>query len=234
MLRPLLVPRGPRPLPRIAGPRPRSPAMAEDASLTTLSLDRYLPQTKALVARAQALADERHHAEVQPLHLLARALERAQGTRVVFERATPNVLDFEAAVERALASLPQSKERSYLSDAMIDLLSRAERDASLERAPRVTSAHLLNALSQEIRGAAGEILSAFGVVPGALRRHVALLDEKADVPAAESGGAASELTRPLLSGPRAGDPVIARATEVRRLVTILERRQKHHPLLVGE
>ena len=145
--------------------------MPDEAPLTTLSLDRYLPPAKALVARAQALADERRHHEVQPLHLLARALERGQNTRSVFERACSSVLDFEAAVERALSSLPQSKERSYLSDAMIDLLSRAERDANLERAPRVTPAHVLNALSQEIRGAAGELLSAFGVVPGALRRE---------------------------------------------------------------
>ena len=208
--------------------------MAEEPTLTTLSLDRYLAPAKALVARAQALADERRHAEVQPLHLLARALERGLSTRAVFERATPSVLDFEAAVERALAALPQSKERSYLSDAMIDLLSRAERDATLERAPRVTSAHLLNALSQEIRGAAGEILAAFGVAPGSLRRHVALLDEKADAVSSDAGAAASELTRPLLSGPHALDPVIARAGEVRRLVTILERRQKSHPLLVGD
>src|SRR6185503_8108329 len=96
--------------------------MAEDPSQTTLSLDRYLPPAKALVARAQALADERRHLEVQPLHLLARALERGRSTRVVFERATASVLDFEAAVERALGTLPQSRERSYLSDAMIDLL----------------------------------------------------------------------------------------------------------------
>jgi ATP-dependent Clp protease ATP-binding subunit ClpB len=208
--------------------------MPDEAPLTTLSLDRYLPAAKSLVARAQALADERKHAEVQPLHLLSRALERGRSTRSVFERATPSVLDFESAVERALAALPASKERSYLSDAMIDLLSRAERDATQERAPRVTSAHLLNALSQEIRGAAGEILSAFGVAPGSLRRHVALLDEKADVPAGDGTVATPELTRPLLSGPRAQDPVIARATEVRRLVTILERREKNHPLLVGE
>ena len=49
--------------------------MPDEAPLTTLSLDRYLPAAKSLVARAQALADERRHAEVQPLHLLARALE---------------------------------------------------------------------------------------------------------------------------------------------------------------
>jgi ATP-dependent Clp protease ATP-binding subunit ClpB len=207
--------------------------MPEDAPLTTLSLDRYLPQAKSLVARAQALADERRHAEVQPLHLLARALERGLSTRAIFERATSSFLDFEAAVERALATLPQSKERSYLSDSMIDLLGRAERDATQERAPRVTSAHLLNALSQEIRGAAGEILSAFGVVPGSLRHHVALLEEKAEGPSVE-GGSGSELVRSLLAGPCGADAVIARGLEVRRLITILERRQKNHALLVGE
>jgi len=208
--------------------------MPDEAPLTTLSLDRYLPPAKALVARAQALADERRHHQVQPLHLLSRALERGRGTRTVFERATSSVLDFEAAVERALAALQPSKERSYLSDAMIDLLSRAERDATQERAPRVTTAHLLNALSQEIRGAAGEILSAFGVVPGSLRRHVALLDEKSEGAVSDSAGAMPELTRLLLDGPWASDPVIARGAEVRRLVTILERRQKSHPLLVGD
>ena len=208
-------------------------AMSDEAQLTTLSLERYLPAAKSLVARAQALADDRRHAEVQPLHLLSRALERGRSTRAVFERAVSNVLDFEAAVERALSSLPVSKEHAYLSDAMIDLLSRAERDATLERAPRVTSAHLLNALSQEIRGAAGEILSAFGVAPGSLRRHVAALDEKSDAAGPEAP-ALPELTKTVLEGPSGGDPVIARADEVRRLVTILERRQKHHPLLVGD
>jgi ATP-dependent Clp protease ATP-binding subunit ClpB len=210
--------------------------MPDEPPLTTLSLDRYLPSAKALVARAQALADERRHHEVQPLHLLSRALERGQSTRTVFERATSSVLDFEAAVERALSTLPQAppKEKSYLSDAMIDLLGRAERDAGLERAPRVTSAHLLNALSQEIRGSAGEILSAFGVVPGALRRHTAVLDEKGDAASSEPSGTAPELTRALLDGPNAADPVLARGNEVRRLVTILERRQKSHPLLVGD
>jgi ATP-dependent Clp protease ATP-binding subunit ClpB len=208
--------------------------MPDEPSLTTLSLDRYLPPAKSLVARAQALADERRHAEVQPLHLLSRALERGRSTRAVFERATSSVIDFEAAIERALSTLPQSKERSYLSDAMIDLLSRAERDATLERAPRVGPAHLLNALSQEIRGAAGEILSAFGIVPGALRRHAALLDEQADGAPETAAGQTPELTRSLLEGPYAQDPVIARGAEVRRLVTILERRHKNHPLLVGE
>ncbi|MBM4361883.1 MAG: hypothetical protein FJ104_04325, partial [Deltaproteobacteria bacterium] len=42
----------------------------------TFSLDRYAPEARALVAEAQRMADQRTHTEVEPLHLLARLLER--------------------------------------------------------------------------------------------------------------------------------------------------------------
>ena len=133
---------------------------------TTLSLERYAADAKALVAAAQSLADERKHAEVQPLHLLVRALGRDLGVRAVFERGVSNLLEFEAALERALGSLPRSAEPAYLSAAMLDLLERAQREADREKSEKVTVEHVVNALSQEIRGVAGEILSAFGVLPG--------------------------------------------------------------------
>ncbi len=50
-------------------------------------LDRYASSAKALVAAAQAAADERKHAEVQPIHFLYRALEREPSVREVFRRA---------------------------------------------------------------------------------------------------------------------------------------------------
>jgi ATP-dependent Clp protease ATP-binding subunit ClpB len=78
------------------------------AEPSTLSLDRYAPEAKALVAGAQGLADERQHAEVVPLHFLARSLERDPGVREVFQRVVSNVLELESAVERALAALPRS------------------------------------------------------------------------------------------------------------------------------
>src|SRR5258706_3066820 len=143
------------------------------AEATTLSLDRYAPDAKALVASAQALADERKHAEVQPLHLLVRALGRDLGVRAVFERGVSNLLEFEAALERALGNLPRSAEPAYLSAAMLDLLERAQREAQREKSEKVLVEHVVNALSQEIRGAAGEILSAFGVLPGSLRPAMA-------------------------------------------------------------
>ncbi len=203
--------------------------MPEEA--TTLSLDRYAPDAKALVAAAQALADERKHAEVQPLHILVRALGRDLGVRAVFERGVSNLLEFEAALERALGNLPRSAEPAFLSAAMLDLLERAQREADREKSEKVMVEQVVNALSQEIRGAAGEILSAFGVLPGSLRQHMAALRSVpagARTPNAPPGAFA----RPLLGDPE--EPVILRVAEVRRLLTILERSQKSHPLLVGE
>jgi ATP-dependent Clp protease ATP-binding subunit ClpB len=166
---------------------------------------------------------------------MACGLERDPGIVEVFRRATPRHVELRSAVDKALDDLPLSKEPAYLSAAMLDLLERAEREADRDRSKNVRVAHLLNALSQEIRGPAGEILGAFGVGPGSLRQHMKALD---DVPRGHAEPVPGKATafRDLVAEARAGnqDPVIGRVTELRRLVTILERRQKSHPLLVGE
>ncbi|HVJ13982.1 MAG TPA: AAA family ATPase [Polyangiaceae bacterium] len=206
----------------------------------TLSLDRYAADARSLVAAAQALADERKHAEVQPVHFLVRALERDAGVREVFQRAGANVLELSAALERAVAALPKSGEPAYLSGAMLDLLERAQREANRERSQEVKIEHLLNAISQEIRGPAGEVLGAFGVAPGSLRAHLPALQlarrPGGSVVSAAAGAAGDEALRDLVEEAKnaSADPVIGRDEEVRRLLTVLERRGKSHPLLVGE
>jgi ATP-dependent Clp protease ATP-binding subunit ClpB len=99
--------------------------------------------------------------------------------------------------------------------------------------------HLLHALAQEIRGPAGEILSAQGIGPGAFRPHVAILEQaakQADRGSTTTGASKDEFLRDLVAEAKAGrfDPVIGRDLEVRRLLQILERRFKNHPLIVGE
>jgi ATP-dependent Clp protease ATP-binding subunit ClpB len=206
-------------------------------SATTMTLGRYAPDAKGLVAGAQSLADERRHAEVQPLHLLARALERDPGVSAVFRRAGVDVVGMQAGVERALDALPASDEPAYLSMAMLDLLERSEREADRERDAHVTVQHVLNALSQEIRGPCGEILGAYGVAPGSLRNHLGALRSVArPAPRHPQPAGADSYTRDILALARDDrlDPVIGRNAEVRRLMTVLERRYKSHPLLVGE
>jgi ATP-dependent Clp protease ATP-binding subunit ClpB len=208
------------------------------AAEQTIHLDRYAPDAKALVAGAQSLADERKHAQVEPIHLLARAVDRDRGVQEVFRKAGGDPADVSVEAESALARINKSTAGlAYLSSAMLQLLARAEKEAG---AGTVDVEHLLNALSQEIRGPAAVVMQAFGLGPGSLRPHMAALKSvPRDVPAASSAGGGdvlSRFTHDFVERARRGgfDPVIGRDVEVRRLLQILERRQKNHPLLVGE
>lgn len=209
----------------------------EMAAEQTIHLDRYAPDAKSLVAGAQSLADERKHAQVEPIHLLSRALERDRGVQEVFRRAGADPADVTVEAESALGRITKATAGlSYLSSAMLQLLARAEKEAGTAT---VDVEHLLNALSQEIRGPAAVVLQAFGLGPGSLRPHVgALRSSPREV--TTSGSTSAEVlprfTQDLTErARRAGfDPVIGRDVEVRRLLQILERRQKNHPLLVGE
>jgi ATP-dependent Clp protease ATP-binding subunit ClpB len=205
----------------------------------TIHLERYAPDAKALVAGAQSLADERKHAQVEPLHLLARAVDRDRGVAEVFKKAGAAPSDVAVEAEGTLSRIPKATSGlAYLSNAMLALLARAEKEAGTDG---VGVEHLLNALSQEIRGPAAVVLQAFGIGPGSLRPHMAALTsvprEATQTPSGSNGGdAAARFTNDLVERARNNgfDPVIGRDVEVRRLLQILERRNKNHPLLVGE
>jgi ATP-dependent Clp protease ATP-binding subunit ClpB len=217
----------------------------------TLQLEKFTPEARATVANAQALADELSHSEVTPLHVLARILDD-RAVHEVFRRAKADPNEVQSLTEAALRRLPKTPGGvAYLSDRLVDLLSRAAREAQRDKVEKVGVEHLLHALAQEIRGPAGEILSAQGIGPGGFREHVSALKEAAkQATNAPSGGgdggatqpspggavATATFTRDLVAEARAGkfDPVIGRDVEVRRLMQILERRFKNHPLIVGE
>jgi ATP-dependent Clp protease ATP-binding subunit ClpB len=210
------------------------------AAEQTIHLERYALDAKALVAGAQSLADERKHVQVEPIHLLARALDRDKGVAEVFKKAGADPADVAAEAESQLTKLPKAGAGlAYLSSAMLQLLSRAEKEADSNA---VGVEHLLNALSQEIRGPAAVVLQAFALGPGSFRPHMAALKS---VPRDVVSGGASSGSGPegvaryvhdLTARARESgfDPVIGRDVEVRRLLQIIERRQKNHPLLVGE
>ena len=210
----------------------------------TIHLDRYTTDAKQVVAGAQQIADERQHTEVTPLHLLTRVLERDRGVGEVFRRAGADPNEVLQLAEAALKRQTKATGGvAYVSPRLLDLLGRAEREATREKSETVGVEHLLHALAQEIKGPAGEILSSFGIGPGAFRAHLAALTEAAREPASTvstSSGSGGEgpapFTRDLVVDAKEGrfDPVIGRVNESRRLLQILERRFKNHPLIVGE
>jgi len=213
----------------------------------TLQLDKYTLDARVLVAAAQALADERKHINVDPIHLLVRFLDGVPGVAEVFRRVGADPIDVMSSAERVMTNLQRgSGGVAFLSKSFSDLLGRASREAEKEKAASVDVEHVLHALSQETQGAAWDVFSAFSIFPGDFRPHVGLLRaarEAAEV--AKARGAKPQVgpkasidgyTRDLVTVARQGtmDPVIGRDAEVRRLMQVLERRGKNHPLIVGE
>src|SRR3984957_17832184 len=100
------------------------------AAEQTIHLDRYAADAKALVAGAQSLADERKHGQVEPIHLLARAIERDRGVQEVFRKAGADPADMSVEAESGLARIQKTPGGlAYLSNAMLQLLARAEKEA---------------------------------------------------------------------------------------------------------
>jgi len=204
-----------------------------------LRLEKFAAEAKQLVAGAQALADERGHSEVLPLHVLARALERSSGVAAVFRSAGADPRELVELCDRALGKLARGGGVAYVSPRLLDLLDRAKREAVRDAVEEVGTAQLLNAISQEIRGQVGDILAQFAIGPGGLRDHLLELERTPKASATAGTAKASdrgEFVRDLVAAARAGEfgAVIGRDAELRRLLQIVERRAKNHPLIVGE
>lgn len=195
----------------------------------TIHLEKYTASAKALVAASQSLADEKDHSTVEPIHLLARVLEQKEIANIFYELgADPKSL--QSAIDLAFERMPkQDAEPAYLSTTMQDLLARAEKDGG----NKVEASHLLNALSQEFKHAAGNIFRQFGIDPVEFRNSVAQLNNHISV---VKKVAVNSFTRDLIACAKNGQfgPIIGRDAEVRRLLQVLSRQSKNNPLIVGE
>jgi ATP-dependent Clp protease ATP-binding subunit ClpB len=205
-----------------------------------IRLEKYSTEAKHLVAGAQQLADEMGHAEVTPLHLLSRGVERSPGVQAVLKSAGAPPAEVAELCDKALRRMSKSGDGvAYVSPRLLDLLDRAEREAKRDHVQQVDLGQLLHALAQEIRGGVGEIFTQYAIGPGGFRDHMDALEEAPKGLVGGRGGATAapdEYTHDLVADARADrfDPVIGRDLEIRRLLQILERRFKNHPMVIGE
>ena len=122
---------------------------------------------------------------------------------------------------------------------MLELLARAEKEADERHGRRRAPAQRALAGDPRRRRRSCSRRSRSG--PGSFRPHMAALQERparrraATTPRRRDARDALHAAISSRARKAGGfDPVIGRDVEVRRLLQILERRQKNHPLLVGE
>jgi len=208
----------------------------------TLRLESYDKDAQRLVAAAQTLADERKHAEVEPLHLFFRLLERSDATHSAVRRAGVDPTDVLVEAEAQLRKIPKvAGSVAYLSTRLLDLLTRAEGEAARTRTS-VSVTHLFLACAQESSGGIASVLRTCGLSGAVLRatfaEEVSPSPNPSGVSALPRTGAdpLSEWGIDLVAQAERGelDPVIGRDDELRRMMQILARRFENNPLLVGE
>jgi ATP-dependent Clp protease ATP-binding subunit ClpC len=204
----------------------------------TLRLDSYDDDARRYVAAAQQLADERRHAEVETIHLWYALVDESPVAQAALEAAGVEPRTAIVEAEWALRRLARTTDgaEAYLSSGFLELLSRAELEASRHAGLPVTPANLLLACAQEPAGLVRLVLRASGLSSAILRESLPAASRSAAATPAAGGGILEAYGRDLtrLATQDAFDPFVGRDAELRRMLQVLARREENNPLLVGE
>jgi ATP-dependent Clp protease ATP-binding subunit ClpB len=205
--------------------------------------------TEALT-HAQALATERQHGELVPLHLVAGLLASAGGgvTDAILSSLNIEAQAVRAEVERLLAKLPKVQGAQLApSSGLAHVLQTAEAAAKKLGDQFVSTEHLLVGLvsadeskkATDLRESAGGLFASRGVtstkVEAALEKVRGTRKVETQNPE-DTFEALSKYSRDLTKDAEAGklDPVIGRDAEIRRVTQVLSRRRKNNPVLIGD
>jgi ATP-dependent Clp protease ATP-binding subunit ClpB len=202
--------------------------------------------SRQAVTDAQALARRLNHNEVETWHLLSALLSQENGiVPGLVERLGLTVSAMQLAVDRELEKLPKvtgsvDTSKVYVTQAVNDVLTRAEDEAKSLKDEYVSVEHLLLGLLEVGKpDALKKLFKSFGLdrakvlkvlqeIRGSQR--VTTDNPEATYEALEKYGI------DLVALARKGkmDPVIGRDEEIRRTIRILSRKTKNNPVLIGE
>jgi ATP-dependent Clp protease ATP-binding subunit ClpB len=208
-----------------------------------MRLDRFTQKAQEAVAKAQELALEANHSQIEPEHLLASLLTSAEGVPVqVVTRLGAEPRRLLGEVEETLRGKPQAygaTAQVAMSGALARVLQTAEREAEQMRDEYVSTEHLLMALTDRSAGSTAALLGRNGVTKESIYRVLTGIrgTQRVTDPNPEATYQALEkYGRNLSQLAQRGklDPVIGRDEEIRRVIQVLSRRTKNNPVLIGE
>ncbi len=209
-----------------------------------MNLNKFTQKAQEAVLAAQHLAEEQHHSQIQPLHLLAALLGQAEGVvPQLVNKIGANLPALHQQTQHALQQLPQAygtAVETSLSREMSNTLRTAEREAGKLTDEYVSTEHIFLALLETAEQTPNlAFLRKAGLTRDAVLQALTTVrgHQRVTNPNPESTyNALEKYGRDLTQLARRGklDPVIGRDEEIRRVVQVLSRRTKNNPVLIGE
>ena len=205
--------------------------------------DQLTVMAQEAVQKAQALAGEHQHQQVDLEHLLLSMLGQEQGLAApILQKLGADPRRVAAELAERLAQIPKvsgpAAGELYLSPNLSRVLDQAQKQAEQLQDQYLSAEHLLLAAAED-SSPAGEILRRSGVSRDGilkalkdLRGTQRITDQNPEAKYQALKQYGKDLTELAAKGKM--DPVIGRDEEVRRVMQVLSRRTKNNPVLIGE
>ena len=205
-----------------------------------MNLNQYTQKSQEAIFKAKQIAEELHHATIEPAHLLLALLQQDDGivTAIVI-KVTGGIVAIREGVQHTLEKKPKmygTPTEVGLSRPASDVLAGAERFAKGMQDEYVSVEHILLALTESNEG---KLMAQFGLTQEAILKslkNVRGTQRVSSQTPEDTYQALEKYGRDLTALARQGklDPVIGRDEEIRRVIQILSRRTKNNPALTGE
>jgi ATP-dependent Clp protease ATP-binding subunit ClpB len=194
------------------------------------------------VMSAQNIASEMTHAEITPEHLLVALVEQENGiVPSVLRKMDLDPKDVAGQARMLFESMPKAYGADVRLSPRINLIVQAAQAEATRMQDEYTSTeHLFLALADEKgRSPSAQLLKRFGVTKDTLYKALTQVRGSQRVTSQNPEATYEALARygrDLTELARKGklDPVVGREAQIRRVVTILNRRTKNNPVLIGE
>ena len=209
-----------------------------------MNMNQLTQKTLAALQRAQSLAVEYGHVDVQQEHLMAALTENPQDlVPQLLSRCGISVDAFRRALEDSLSRMPRVSgsgvsQPGYAADIEKALLE-AENVAKQMKDEYLSVEHLWIGLCAKPSPAVSRLLKTFGYSPEAFLKALQEVRGSARVTSdtpEDTYDALKKYGSDLVELARKQklDPVIGRDAEIRNVIRILSRKTKNNPVLIGE
>ena len=209
-----------------------------------MTLDRFTLKAQEAVMKAQQIAGEKGHQQIEVEHLLSALLADEEGVPLaILKKLGANTNLIRSRLEEELARIPRvsgggALGNVYITQRLNGVFNAAMTEMRHLKDEYVSTEHLLIAIADE-GGASSQILKSQGVTKDNIYKvlkEIRGTQRVTDQNPEEKYQALERYGRDLTELARRGklDPVIGRDEEIRRAIQVLSRRTKNNPVLVGD